>query len=81
MNALGNLHLDAAIPVTVAARSLKVMRVSHKTMIALPPWARNGVSDGTARLSKPITQHLTSALLDIKMVCASALVHVIIFLM
>ena len=42
MNALGNLHLDAAIPVTVAAMSLKVIRVSHKTPFLLrgyeDPW-------------------------------------------
>ena len=47
MNALGNLHLDAAIPVTVAAMSLKVIRVSHKTPFLLrrgyeDPW--EGVS-------------------------------------
>ena len=41
MNALGNLHLDAAIPVTVAATSLKVMRVSHKTHFLL----RRGYED------------------------------------
>ena len=34
MNARGNLHLDAAIPVTVAARSLKVMRVSQNRAVA-----------------------------------------------
>ena len=52
MNALGNLHLDAAIPVTVAAMSLKVIRVSHKTPFLLrrgyeDPW--EGVSCGHVR--------------------------------
>ena len=41
MNALGNLHLDATIPVTVAATSLKVMRVSDKTPFLL----RRGYED------------------------------------
>ena len=35
MNALGNLHLDAAIPITVAAMSLKAIKVSHKTPFLL----------------------------------------------
>ena len=41
MNALGNLHVDVAIPVTVAAMSLKVIRVSHKTPFML----RRGYED------------------------------------
>ena len=41
MNALGNLHVDVAIPITVAAMSLKVIRVSHKTPFLL----RRGYED------------------------------------
>ena len=46
MNALGNLHLDAAIPVTVAAMSLKVIRVSQNRPFLL----RRGYEDLSSAL-------------------------------
>ena len=60
MNALGNLHLDAAIPVTVAAMSLKVIRVSHKTPFML----RRGYEDlsGALRCSSVCSSVLSCAL-------------------
>ena len=61
MNALGNLHLDAAIPVTVAAMNLKVIRVSHKTPFML----RRGYEDlsGALRGSSVLSCLLSRALL------------------
>ena len=60
MNALGNLHLDAAIPVTVAAMNLKVIRVSHKTPFML----RRGYEDlsGALRCSSVCSSVLSCAL-------------------
>ena len=60
MNALGNLHLDAATPVTVAAMNLKVIRVSHKTPFML----RRGYEDlsGALRCSSVCSSVLSCAL-------------------
>ena len=60
MNALGNLHLDTAIPVTVAAMSLKVIRVSHKTPFML----RRGYEDlsGALQCSSVCSSVLSCAL-------------------
>ena len=71
MNALGNLHLDAAIPVTVAAMSLKVIRVSHKTPFML----RRGYEDlsGALRCSSVCSSVLSPALfclLSCALLCA-----------